>query len=59
MKADPSGATNYKTKDVGADKPEWLQEQRHRSFGKCYSFQPELKIRQVTVKQKQMANVDF
>ncbi len=36
MKADLNGATNYNTYDVAKTNPKWIEEKRHRSFGRCY-----------------------
>ena len=46
LKADPtSGKFSLKTYDVASTHPSWVMEQRHRSFGKCYTIHPDEKTR--------------
>ena len=46
LKADPTTRQfNFKTYDIAKTHLEWITEQRHRSFGKCYTFYPDEKTR--------------
>ena len=46
LKADPmSGNVRFKTYDIALTHPTWITEQRHRSFGKCYTIHPDEKTR--------------
>ena len=46
LKADPtSGNFSIKMPDIASTHPTWVTEQRHRSFGKCYTIHPDEKAR--------------
>ena len=46
LKADAtSGNFGVKTIDILLTHPTWVTEQRHRSFGKCYTIHPDEKTR--------------
>ena len=40
-----SGKFHARTYDVEKTHPSWIQEQRHRAFGKCYTIHPDEKTR--------------
>ena len=46
LKADPTSRKfRFNTSDFARTHPTWITEQRHRSFGKCYTVHPDEKTR--------------
>ena len=47
LKADQDTGEFYiKSYDIEKDLPTWIKEQRHRSFGKCYTIYPNATTRE-------------
>ena len=46
LKADPAtGKFSVRSYDMALTHPTWITEQRHRSFGKCFTVHPNKKAR--------------